>query len=126
MPVVYSLLALALPLVLFGGSLWRVLATASRLKLPQFSDAVWLGLYVLVNALSGLWALTLVKAMKGLVLPAEFLQVSSTVGAGLFLCFGLVLVARPLNAGLVRAASWLSGELKRQLIRFFCPRKRRS
>lgn len=125
MSVVYSLLALALPLILFAGSLWRVLATASRLNLPQFSDVVWLGLYILVNALSGLWALTLVKAMNTLVLPSDFLRVSSTVGVGLFLCFGLVLVGRPLNAALIRTASWLSSWAKRQLIRFFCPRKQR-
>lgn len=120
MPPLYSFLAVLMPLCLVGTSIWRILITANRMRQPQFADVVWLGLYILVNALSGLWALTIVRALQpGFALPEPLLAVSETVGVGLFICFSLVLFGRQLNAMAVHLAVTAGVALKRGTQRLF-------
>lgn len=87
-------MALGLPLVLFGFSLWSMLA-CSRKASTAATRRAWLVLLTCVNGLSWAWNATLLgQVMAKGSLDTETLRVSLTVGVPLFICLMLPVLAQ--------------------------------
>lgn len=86
--------ALSLPLVLFGSTLWSVLAS-SRKAATVATRRLWLVTLAVANGLSWVWTASLFSKLiaKG-HLDTELLRASLTIGVPLFICLMLPVFAQ--------------------------------